>query len=514
MEQLFRRKSKGEKRMDKRKRALAALALAVCFMALCPAPALAQEGTAATAYVRGYASQETGYSFGLSTAYLYKWDGRAYQPYGDCETGSSGQWGFWGLSEGEYRISCAVEQAEYCDTYVKVEKSGSRLKVWEGGQKGSYGRECTGEAIYCAASQSVSRRAQITLYDYKDVLGDGAKNGEDAAFGGLSYTLAKASAPSRALQTAVSGKDGKIAFANVAAGSYVVAVLSVPQGYTQTSGKGGIEVEVFSGRPASSKTGFGYQPAKPKAKASFGVFADMNADGKRAGGDEALSGVEYTLYRMEGKRAVQTAASESGSGGIVSFSGLKDGSYLAKQEKLAGFYLSSYKEGVSFTVKNGKTAYDGQEGGQGSRKAPVWVGNAPYAKLTVYSYIDKNGNRRYDKSKDALKGGFRYTLYKVEGKSLKEVATATSSSDKGAASFKQVTPGIYKIVQSKAKGYAQATFVKGVYARVAFEGGEVAVTYGESLSLQDKASAYVGNKAQGSSSAKGGSYVKTGSASK
>jgi uncharacterized surface anchored protein len=245
----------------------------------------------------------------------------------------------------------------------------------------------------------------------------------------------------------------------------------------------------FSG---SVWAGTGKGPAKPQktATASFGVFADLNGNGNKGESDPAYAGAKFTLSKVEGKKVSKVASAVSDAKGTVTFKGLKNGLYVAKRNSIKGFASTNFKSGLYITVKGGKAYYG--DSAKELEKGKAWVGLKPYATVSVTAYIDKNANKSFDK-KDSVKAGFKYTLYKIDGKKTVEIDTDVSDSD-GVAAFGKIGVGTYKIVQSKAKGYEQTTYTKGVYAKVAYSNGKAVVTYGQSASSISSASAFVGSK--------------------
>ncbi len=160
-----------------------------------------------------------------------------------------------------------------------------------------------------------------------------------------------------AIETTVSGKDGRFSFEKVPYGTWVIREIESPEGFVLSEkefsvdvGEAGevVEIELVNDSIQGSLVVVkvdGDNPARRLSGAVFEVYADTNRDGKLDPEDVLLGGMEETeagVYRMDG---------------------LRYGDYLVREaEAPAGFVADGFVYTVSVR-ENGKTyAVENREG--------------------------------------------------------------------------------------------------------------------------------------------------------
>lgn len=154
---------------------------------------------------------------------------------------------------------------------------------------------------------------------------------------GAEFTLCDAGGT--AVNTVVTGDDGKAVFDNVTAGSYTVYETRAPQGYT--IGVTGAEVIVSSSQV--SALSFKNEKLGEETEADTGSLQIKKTDEDYI----PLSGAEFTLYDESGT-AISKAI--SGEDGLVLFAGLAPGKYSVKETAApAGYDLFTEPMTVEIT---------------------------------------------------------------------------------------------------------------------------------------------------------------------
>ena len=271
---------------------------------------------------------------------------------------------------------------------------------------------------------------------WNDANGNGVQDAGEAGINGVTVQLLDAA--SNVVATATTSGDGNYTFANLAAGTYTVKVVtsSLPAGLTPTYDLDGVATPssaTLSLAAGASRTDvdFGY---KHTGSVGDRVWLDTNANGAQDAGEAGINGV--TVQLLNAANTVVATTTTSGDGNYT-FNNLAAGSYTVK------IVASSLPAGTAPTFDLDGIATANQAGftlAAGASRTDVDFGYKNTGSIGDRVWLDANANGAQDAGEAGING---VTVQLLDGGG-NVLATATTSGD-GSYTFNNLAAGSYTV---------------------------------------------------------------------
>lgn len=294
---------------------------------------------------------------------------------------------------------------------------------------------------------------------WNDLNKNGVQDGSEPGVPGLTVRLLDCSGG--VLATTTTDANGHYAFANLAAGSYVIQVVP-PAGYVFSPkgvGNDAFDSDINPGtgrsdcfplaagqNDATRDAGIYEKGPEPASVGDF-VWYDTNGNGVQDPGEGGVQSVIVNLFTCSGSFVAQTATNASG---YYSFSGLASGSYYLQFSNLAAGYQFTTKDaGADDSVDSdvdpatGKTDCFTLVAGQNDTSRDAGVSETPASQpgsVGDYVWFDTNGNGIQDAGEPGMAGIFVILETCAGGYVDFKITDAN-----GQYLFTNVTPGQYRI---------------------------------------------------------------------
>ena len=260
---------------------------------------------------------------------------------------------------------------------------------------------------------------------WEDLDASQAQDGAEAGIAGVTVNLKSGAT---VVASATTDASGAFSFADVAPGTYDVAVDTASAalvGYTATTATSKAGVVVVGGQEAAGGD-FGFRKL---GSLSGTVYADANVNGTLQGGEAGLDGVTLTLKDGDGN-VLTTAAGATD--GAYSFAGLAPGIYTVEVGSPGIDWQASSPGALSVTVAAGQNTPDNNFG--------FWMP----ASIAGTAYTDLDTNSTYDQGTDTPLAGVTVTLTGTDVNGNTVSRTAVSAGD-GSYTFPGLVPGDYSV---------------------------------------------------------------------
>jgi large repetitive protein len=309
---------------------------------------------------------------------------------------------------------------------------------------------------------------------YVDTDADGAKNGSETGFAGVTVNLRDSSG---IVATTATGPGGTYSFTNLLPGTYHIEEIQ-PSTYVDAAETAGTYANVSTTNdlidvvlPAggnSPANNFGEVVAVPGTISGF-VYTDRNGDGVRDASDGPLTGVQIQLVDASGATIATTTTSSTGA---YSFPNVTPGTYRVREVQPVGYIDAAETAGTGTTTPGSVSANDEITVvlGNGETSAKNNFGELG-ATLSghVYSETDNSGAR--DAGEPAI-GGVTVTLRNASGTPIATTVTDAA----GFYSFTDLPAGAYTVVETQPSGYTDAKEHPGTGTTSSTTNDQIAVT--------------------------------------
>ena len=257
----------------------------------------------------------------------------------------------------------------------------------------------------------------------------------------------------------VTQEDGSYSFEGLPAGRYAVS-FTVPEdcGFAATqrslvaNGAQGTTQSVSETRLFTLSQGAAVTevnaPAVRLASVGGRIWEDLDADGRMADGERALSGVKVELLGANGRTAAQSA--ETDADGRYAFTRLTPGTYQLRVRLLDGHVLHTGEE-TRAAVREMRGGYgytDLFTLAAGEAQSSFDYGMLVQGALSGRVWNDENYDGTADRDESGLRG-LTLTLLDEQGNALEMERTGRS----GEFSFTDLMPGVYQLKVTLDDGY-------------------------------------------------------------
>ncbi|MEY3480609.1 MAG: hypothetical protein RIQ71_1384 [Verrucomicrobiota bacterium] len=292
--------------------------------------------------------------------------------------------------------------------------------------------------------------AQIGNTVYRDWNGNGVQDATDGGLSGVTVNLYAADGTTL-LGSKVTDSNGKYLFTGLAAGTYVVKVMSgVPAGYTLTGSPAVPLSNQYTATLAGNQTlltvNFGYRPGGTGSISGI-TFDDDNNNGVYDAGDTGIPSVPVSLYYDSNGNGVYDAGTDalvstqnSNGSGNYSFTTLATGlNYLvivdASSSAITTYFSPYTPHATTVTARSVLNL----SGAVANQNFGFFAGGAAVGDQV---FLDNNLNGTFDAGDTPL-GGVTVSLYDL---SNTLIATTVSSSADGTYMFSDLPAGTYTVV--------------------------------------------------------------------
>ena len=286
---------------------------------------------------------------------------------------------------------------------------------------------------------------------FNDLNNDGVKQAGESGIGGVAVTLTGTDAAGNAVtRSATTAADGTYTFANLLSGIYSLTETQ-PSAYNDGSDAVGSAGGTLSGPDSITSIALGagvqatgYTFGERGMAISGTVYADVNGNSARDGGEPGIGGVTITLLDSSGTTVATTTTAADGS---YSFSNLPADSYTIQETQPNG-YATGTPNSIAVTLTT--DGLTNQNFGEGT------------GSLAGSSYVDVNGNGVRDAGESGISGVIiTLTGSDVNGNSVNRTVTSDTS---GNYSFTGLVAGNYTLTETQPSGYIDGLDANGTPA--------------------------------------------------
>jgi len=293
---------------------------------------------------------------------------------------------------------------------------------------------------------------------WEDLDGDGINDPDEPSISGVTVQLFREGEDTAVGQQTT--QDGLYLFDNLAPGNYFV-IFQPPDEFSFTVQDRGNDDSLDSdANPVSGVTSIVMLTSGEEDRnldvglvrlASVGdfVFRDINGNGVQDPNEAGLSGVDISLFNLDGTLIAQTT---SGSDGSYSFPDLQPGEYYLAFTRPEGFSFSQPGQGndpaldsdvdpisnisPNFVLLSGEVNND------------IDAGLSPFSTLGDFVWSDVNGNGIQDPTESGL-GQITLVLFNDDDVAIQQTLTE----DDGTYTFNELVPGTYTVVVERPVGF-------------------------------------------------------------
>lgn len=363
-------------------------------------------------------------------------------------TDANGFYQFLNLRPGTYNLAEA-QPAAFLDG-----------KDTAGTTGGTAGNDTISAINLAAGAASVSNNfgeikpATIAGFVYIDANNNGVKDGGEAGIAGVSITLSGFTANGPVSKQTTTDGAGAYAFANLIPGTYGLQESQPPSlldGKDAVGSQGGSlgNDQVSSITLASGVNGQNnnFGELNPASVSGF-VYADINNNGIKDGGEAPIAGVTISLAGADDNGAVSKSTATDANG-FYQFQNLRPGGYALSESQPTGFIDGKDAVGSQggFTGNDSLTNIALAQGANGQNNN---FGELPAAGLSGFVYIDANDNGVKDAGETGI-SGVTVTLTGADDVGPVQLTAVTDGT--GFYKFQNLRPGNYTLTESHPSQY-------------------------------------------------------------